>query len=68
MLSITDPGGGKILEPTVVHPEPPSIKNNKIPAEGQDGNLGPKFVFFICSNRYHTILTSLLLPPVTYII
>jgi hypothetical protein len=44
MLTITDAGGGKILEPTVVHPEPPSIKNNKTPAEDQDGNMGPKFV------------------------
>jgi hypothetical protein len=44
MLTITIPGGGKILEPTVVHPEPPDISHDKTPADIQDGNMGPKFV------------------------
>jgi len=44
MPSVGFPVGGKILEPSVVHPEPPSVKNNKTPAEDEDGNMGPKFV------------------------
>jgi hypothetical protein len=42
--AVTVPGGNTILEPCVVHPEPPSIKNNKTGAEGQGGNIRLKFV------------------------
>lgn len=43
-LTPTVPGGSIILEPDVIHPEPPCIKNIKISAEGRDGNMRPKFV------------------------
>jgi hypothetical protein len=36
--------GSAILEPDVVHPEPPSVKSIKISAGGQDGNMRPKLV------------------------
>jgi hypothetical protein len=38
------PGGSAILEPNVVHPEPPSIKSIKVSAEGRDGNMKLKLV------------------------
>ena len=42
--ALTVPGGNTILQPCVVHPEPPSFKNNKTDAEGQGGNITMKYV------------------------
>ncbi|PNF33390.1 hypothetical protein B7P43_G04157 [Cryptotermes secundus] len=42
-LTPTVPGGSIILEPDVIHPEPPCVKNINISAEGGDGNMRPKF-------------------------
>jgi hypothetical protein len=56
-LTPTVPGGSIILEPDVVHPEPPCIKNIKISAEGQDGNMRPKFVLVYV---LHVLISSML--------
>jgi len=58
MPSVTVPGGNTILEPCVVHPEPPSFKNNKTDAEGQGGNIRMKLVlayavFILVSTEEH---------------
>jgi hypothetical protein len=60
----TTPGGSAILEPDVVHPEPPSVKNGKTSAEGQDGNMRPKFVLvYVILVLISTLLHRKLLSP-----
>jgi hypothetical protein len=58
MPALAVPGGNTILEPCVVHPEPPNIKKNKTDAEGQGGNIRQKFVlayalFILVSTEEH---------------
>lgn len=61
MPALTVAGGNTVLEPSVVHLEPPGIKNNKSDAEGQGGNIRLKFVltyaeFILVSTKGHKTL------------